>query len=161
MEPLRSAVLTACMMSAAVGMLSMICAGKALARQMRFLLSLLFAVSLAVPLLHLELPADPDAFLQSLTASQEDTLAKASEEMLLTQTRTRLQGVLRDALEGDGMTVDELETDLHMDADGRICISKVTVCCDDFAGANARLSALLGEEVEICVTQILTENGSP
>ena len=28
------------MMSAAVGMLSMICAGKALARQMRFLLSL-------------------------------------------------------------------------------------------------------------------------
>ena len=47
METLKLSVKTLCLLSAAVSVLSLLIRGKALAGQLRFLLSLLFAVGMA------------------------------------------------------------------------------------------------------------------
>ena len=161
MERIHSAVLTVCMMSAAVGLVSLICRGKALARQIRFLFSLLFVVGLAAPFAG----ADPTEFLDLLSTQgsgvQEEFLTETAKETLLHETKAKLQQILTETLAQHGIHCDVLEADVHIGEDGRIHISKVTAECDDFAGANALLSDLLGEEAEICVTQVLTDEGSP
>ena len=55
---MTNAVRIVCFVSTAAGMLSLLSPGKALARQMRFLLSLLMALSLAIPLTEITLPDD-------------------------------------------------------------------------------------------------------
>lgn len=161
METLRSAVLYACMLSAAVGMLSLICPGKSMVRQMRFLISLLFAVSLAVPIARFELPPELDVLAQEELTAQTHVLDERVRESLLVETKQRTEQVLAEALASQGISCEELCAEVHIDADGRIYISKVTAQCDAFAQANAVLSDLLGEEVEISVTQILQAPSAP
>lgn len=158
-ETLKQTVTAACMLSAAVGMLSLICPGKRLERQMHLLISLLLAVSLAVPLLRLDLTELTDVTVQELFAQQTRQMEEQANALLLAETQAQTEQVLTDVLAGHGITCDRIEAQLHTDADGRICLNKVTVECDDFAGANALLADLLGEEAEICVTQVLTEGG--
>lgn len=155
-DTIRSAAAAACMVSAGAGLLSLLTPGKALARQMRFLLSLLLAVSLAVPLLHMELPADLETLLQVETEERAAQLEAELREELEAQTAARLRSVLMQKLSDAGISCTELEVTLHSDADGCIHISRVTAVCDDFAGANRLLRTLLGEEGEIVVTEIVS-----
>lgn len=148
---MTSAVRILCFVSTAAGMLSLLSPGKALARQMRFLISLLMALSLAVPLLHMELPADLETLVQ--TDAQE-----AAEELyrrLETETAERLRAALMQQLAEAGIGCTELTVTVHRDAENCIHISSVRAVCDDFAGASRLLHALTGGEGEIVVTEIL------
>lgn len=155
METLRSAVLCACMLSAAVGMLSMICPGRKLERQMRFLISLLFAVSLAVPIARFELPPELSVLAQEELTAQTQAMDERVRTALIEQTQARAEQALIDALQQRGITCEKLHVSVHFDENNCIYISKVTAQCEDFAGANKALADLLGEEVEVSVTQIL------
>ncbi len=150
---MTEAVRIACFVSAAAGMLSLLLPGKSLARQMKFLLSLMMALSLSVPLLHTELPADLETLTQMQTQAQEEQLYAE----IAAETERKLEAVLREKLEEAGITVTELEVTVHRDAANCIHFSRVSTVCDDFAGANRLLRELTGEEGEIVVTEILGE----
>ncbi len=153
MESLKLSVKALCLLSAAVSVLSLMIKGKALAGQLRFLLSLLFAVGMASAFLQIELPAD-------LEATARDALTfhtQAAEETILHETAEKTAAILRQELENAGISCTELSVDVHRDEDGRISITKVCAECDDLAAANKLLADLLGEEVECSAAQILTE----
>lgn len=156
-EEIREAVLAACMVSAGAGLLSMLSYGKAAARQMKFLLSLLLAVSLAVPLLHMELPGDLETLVRTQAQEQAEALEEQIYEALTKETEARVRQVLLGKLEESGIVCTELTVTVHRDAEGCIHISRVTAVCDDLARANALLPGLVGEEAEIVVTQIIDE----
>lgn len=152
MEAFRAAMLAACMMSCAAGLIRLVTPEKTLARQIRFLLSMLFALGLAVPLLHARLPA---GFGTEEMTFFTETMQEKLHEQLLAETKTRLESVLREALRARGITCETVEVTLHIDENGCIHISKAQVTCDDFAAANAVLPDLLGGEGDYEVTQIL------
>ena len=104
---MTEAVRIACFVSAAAGMLSLLLPGKSLARQMKFLLSLMMALSLSVPLLHTELPADLETLTQMQTQAQEEQLYAE----IAAETERKLEAVLREKLEEAGITVTELAYD--------------------------------------------------
>ena len=150
-EGIRNAVLAACMVSAGAGLLSLLSYGRTLARQMKFLLSMMLAMSLAVPLLGMEFPEIP-------TFSEMESIdAERILEQLMQETAERLRAVLLEKLREAGITCTELEIGLHRDEENCIHISKVAAVCDDFSGANRLLRELAGEEAEITVTEILGE----
>ena len=156
-ESIHAAVLAACMVSAGAGLLSLLSYGKTLARQMKFLLSLLFAVSLAVPLLHMELPEDLQTLVQVTAQEQAEALEEQLFESIAQETEQRVQSLLREKLAAECVTCTELTVTVHRDAENCIHISRVTAVCDDLARANALLPELVGEEAEIVVTQIIGE----
>lgn len=155
MESLKNAVVSACMLSCAVSLFSLAAPGKALAGQMKFLVSLLFAVSLAVPLLHFELPSDLETLASDALSMQTQETESRVRESMIEETQDCTAQALRQALANAGIHCSELDVQVHIDENDCIHISKVTVTCDDFAGANALLSDLLGGEGEIVVTQII------
>ena len=155
-DSVRSAVLAACMVSAGAGLLSLLSPGKALARQMKFLLSLLLAVSLAVPVLHMELPGDLETLLRIESEERTVELEAQLWTEMEAQTSAKLRSALLEQLAGNGIHCTELDVTLHRDAENCIHISKVTAVCDNFAAANRLLRELLGEEGEIVVTEIIS-----
>jgi hypothetical protein len=154
-DAIHSAVLAACMVSAGAGLLSLLSCGKTLARQMKFLLSLLFAVSLAVPLLHMELPDDLETLVRVTAQEQAEALEERIYEELVQETEQRVRSVLLEKLAAAGITCTELTVTVHRDAENCIHISKVTAVCDAMERANALLPELVGKEAEIVVTQII------
>ena len=161
MESLKNAAVAMCMLSCAVSLVSLAAPAHALARQMKFLVSLLFAACLAVPLLHMELPSDPETLSGGSFSSQTQETENRVRESILRETQDYTAQALRQALANAGITCSELDVQVHIDESDCIHISKVTATCDDFAGANALLSDLLGGEGEIVVTQILRETQRP
>ena len=125
------------------------------------ILALLFAACLAVPLLHMELPSDPETLSGGSFSSQTQETENRVRESILRETQDYTAQALRQALANAGITCSELDVQVHIDESDCIHISKVTATCDDFAGANALLSDLLGGEGEIVVTQILRETQRP
>lgn len=150
-EGIRNAVLAACMVSAGAGILSLLSYGRTLVRQMKFLLSMMLAISLAVPLLGMEFPEIP-AFSDVESIHAQEILEQITQE-----TAERLRGVLIEKLQEAGITCTEMEIDLHRDEENCIHISRVTAVCDDFAGSIRLLQELAGEGAEITVTEILGE----
>lgn len=153
MESLKLSVKALCLLSTAVSVLSLMVKGKALAGQLRFLLSLLFAVGMASAFVQIEVPAD-------LEAAARDALTfhtRAAEETILHETAEKTAAILRQKLQEAGVNCTELSVDVHRDEDGCISITKVYAACDDLAAANTVLADLLGEEVECSAAQILTE----
>ena len=140
-----------CFVSTAAGMLSLLSPGKALARQIRFLLSLLMALSLAVPLTEITLPSDLETLVQTDAQETEERLYAQIEA----ETAQKLQAVLMQKLAEAGIACTELTVSVHRDDADCIHISNVTAVCDDFAGANRILHELTGGEGEIVVTEIL------
>ncbi len=155
MENIKSAVLAACMVSAGVGMLSALSPGGALGRQMKWIVSLLFAVCLAVPLHNTELPT-LDLLAEQEINAQNELAEEQLREQIMAETRKKLEYALKQALSEQGIRCDSLSAELHIDETGCIHISKVTAVCSDFAGANALLADLLGKEAEIVVTEVLS-----
>ena len=150
---MTDAVRIVCFVSAAAGMLSLLSPGKTLARQMRFLLSLVMALSIAVPLMDLTLPCDLETLVQADAQEAEEQLYAQIEA----ETAQRLQSALTEKLAEAGIGCTEIAVAVHRDAENCIHISSVTAVCDDLAGANRILRELTGGEGEVVVTEILGE----
>ena len=155
MEGLRSAVLGACMLSTAVGIVTMLRPKGTMTRQIRFLLSVLFVLSLAVPLLHLELPDTLDVIETAPARAAEETADAALRQTVLTEARQRTAAALVALLEGAGIRCDRLEADVYIGADDRIYCSEVRAECADMAAACRLLREALGEEVTLYVTEVI------
>ena len=156
MEQLRASVLGACMLSAAVGMVSILQPGKRLDRQIRFLISLLFVISLASPFLRMDEPGLPELPAVQGDSAQTAALENTFEEQLLAETKRLGETALRERLAAAGIGCTALEAQVHIDGDGRIYFSEVTAECDQLAAACAVLQEALGEEVSIHVTEVLS-----
>ncbi|MDE5565320.1 MAG: hypothetical protein K2I93_09200 [Oscillospiraceae bacterium] len=156
MEYLRSSVLGACLFSAVVGICTLIRPSRALERQVRLLLSLLFVISLAAPLTQMELPESLEALCEQHTQAHAVDVDKAFTTQLLTETQQQTEAVPRERFTQAGITCTELSVTLYIDENDCIHCKEVHAVCDDFAGGCALLEELLGEEVTICVTEILS-----
>ena len=148
---MTNAVRIVCFVSTAAGMLSLLSPGKALARQMRFLLSLLMALSLAIPLTEITLPDDLETLVQTDARETQERLYEEIEA----ETARKLRAVLMQKLAEEGISCTSLEVSVHRDDADCIHISRVAAVCDDFADANRILHELTGGEGEIVVTEIL------
>ncbi|MDE6729509.1 MAG: hypothetical protein K2J71_01875 [Oscillospiraceae bacterium] len=146
LESLKSAVISVCMLSIAVAICTLILPDTTLTKQVRFLISLLFIISLAVPLADLEFPVS----MQEIQQEQSQETAQAVTELYL-------KNALLALLEQEQIVCEELEVTVHIDESGSISIREVEVnaLCDDFQKACRVLEQALGEEAEIHVTQIL------
>lgn len=153
MEQLRASVTGVCMLSAAVGICTLILPGKALERQVRFLLSVLFLISIAVPLTQMELP-DVSAAAVPQTQAQEYA---ALDDAVLRETQTRTEAALRERLTAADIRCEALSAALYMGEDRCIYCSEVQAVCSDPDRAAAILREALGEEVSIRVAEAVEE----
>lgn len=141
---LKTAVISVCMLSIAVAVCTLVTPNTALAKQVRFLISLLFIISFAVPLTDLEFPV-----------SMSEVQQKQSQETVQAVTQKYTENALRLLLEQEQVSCSELHVTVHINEDQSISIREVTAVCDDFQKACYVLEQALGEEAEIRVTQIL------
>lgn len=146
LESLRIAVISVCMLSIAVSVCTLILPDTALAKQVRFLISLLLIISLAVPLTDLEFPV-----------SLQEIQQERSQETALAVTETCLEDALIALLEENQIICEKLHVSVHIDETHCISIREVSVQVQysDFEKACLVLEQALGEEAEIHVTQIL------
>lgn len=156
MEQMRASVLSACMLSAAVGICSLIRPGKALERQIRFLISVLFVISLAAPLMQITVPPDLGIMAEERSQAYEAALTAELEEAILAETKLQTERALIAQLTGAGITCTKLEASLYIDEEGCIYCTDIRAECNDFAGACAVLEAVMGEGVNIVVTEVLS-----
>ncbi|MDE5769487.1 MAG: hypothetical protein K2H29_01115 [Oscillospiraceae bacterium] len=144
LESLKTAVISVCMLSIAVAVCTLILPDTALAKQVRFLISLLLIISLAVPLADLDFPV-----------SMQEIQQERSQETAQAVTESCLESALLALLEQEQIVCEELHVTVHIDEMNRISIREVNVLCNDFQKACRVLEQALGEEAEIHVTQIL------
>jgi len=144
MEQLHSAVLSICLLSICTAVCTLFCPESSLTKQVRFLISLLFIIGLAVPLTNLEFP-------ESLIQIQEQN----SQETALAVTKKSAEQALLFLLSEEQIHCSDLQVDVHIDGNQRIMISDVSVVCDDYQNACRVLREALGEETELHVTEIL------
>lgn len=143
-ESLKASVISVCLLSISVAVCTLICPDAVLAKQVRFLISLLFIISLAVPLTNLEFPV-------SMTEIQQER----SQESVTAVTQKYAEEALYLLLTQEGISCSELHVTVHIDENQSISISEVNAVCDDFQKACRVLEQALGEEAEIHVTEIL------
>ncbi len=156
MEQMKTAVLSACMLSAAVGIISLIRPGKALERQIRFLVSILFVICLAAPVMQIEFPSDLGVFAEEQAQQHEEMLTAGMEEQLLKEVTHCTEQALIEKLASEGISCTKMKATLYIDEEECIYCSDIEAECDDFAGACAVLEEVLGEEVNIRVTEVLS-----
>lgn len=144
LESLKTSIIAVCMLSIAVAVCTLVCPNAVLAKQVKFLISLLFIISLAVPLTNLEFPVD------LLEIQQE-----RSQESAQAVTQKYAEEALYLLLTQEEISCSELQVTVHIDENQSISISEVNAVCDDFQKACRVLEQALGEEVEIHVTEIL------
>ena len=144
LETLKNSVLSVCLLSIAVSVCLLICPDTALQKQVRFLISLLFIISLILPFRNI-------SFLDSLEAIQQERSDTAMQEI----TEQSVENALKSVLAQNGITCSETDVSVHIDENHCISITDVSVTCDDFQNTVHLLKEILGEEVGIHVTEIL------
>lgn len=153
---MKASILSACMLSAAVGICSLLRPGKMLERQIRLLLSVLFVISLASPLMQIEVPPELTVLAEERLRQREATLRSEMDARVLAEAKPRVEQALTELLAAEGITCTKMEAELYIDEEGCIYCSDIRTECSDFAGACAVLRAAAGEGVNICVTEILS-----
>lgn len=153
---MKASILSACMLSAAVGIVSLLRPGKTLERQIRLLLSVLFVISLAAPLAQIEVPPELPVLAEEQLRQREAELTAEMNERVLAETKPRVEQALKDLLGAEGITCTKMEAELYIDGEGCIYCSDIRAECSDFAKACAILTEAAGEGVNICVTEILS-----
>ena len=143
-ENLKSAVLSVCMISICVAVCTLICPDTVLTKQVRFLISLLFIISLAVPLTDIEFP-------ESLVQIQE----QKAQESAVSVTKECAERALLLLLSQADISCTELHVTVHIDEHQRISITEVSAVCDDYQNTCRILHEAVGEGAELHVTQIL------
>lgn len=147
MEQMKAGILSVCMLSTAVGIVSLLKPDHTLGRQLRFLLSLLLVIGIAVPLLQIRLP--DGVLTESSLAVQRESHQAEFDDSILQETQSRVDSALQERLAAAGISCSELRTVLHRREDGCIYCSEVHAACSDPDSAAAVLRDALGEEVEI------------
>ena len=141
---LQSSVLAVCMLSIAISICLLICPDTALQKQVRFLISLLFVISLILPFRNLNFPDS----LEAIQIEQADYSAQQAAEHAV-------KDALVSVLTQNGISCSEPEVILHIDENHCISITDVSLTCDDEQNAVTVLQQILGEEVSIHVSQTL------
>ncbi|MDE5737823.1 MAG: hypothetical protein K2H93_05595 [Oscillospiraceae bacterium] len=144
LENLKISVISVCMLSIAIAVCTLVCSNAVLAKQVRFLIALLFIISLAVPLTNLKFPV-------SMIEIQQER----SQESAKAVTQKYVEEALYLLLTQEQISCSELQVTVHIDENQSISISEVNAVCDDFQKACRVLEQALGEEVEIHVTEVL------
>lgn len=157
MEELRTVITAACMLSIAIGLCNMLRPSRQFEQQIRFLISLLFAVCLAGPLLRMDLTLAPPEADMVRTAIQAEQITDTAQELILTETAEKTEAALCARLAENGITCPELKAEIHIDDKQRIYISEISAVCSDTVRAGAILRSDLGEEVTLHVAQLDTE----
>lgn len=155
MEQLKSVLTAACMLSLAIGLCNVIKPSRIFEKQVRFLISLLFVIGLASPLLQIDWQSSPLALAEDLQASQAEKLTQELQTQLLEETAVRTENALLEVLAADGVSCSELDVSVHIDDAQCIYISEVSVVCSDAEKANNILQASFGEEVTVHVTEMV------
>ena len=156
MEQLRTTVLSACFLSTAVGICSLVRPGGRLTGQIRFLFALLFVVSLVSPLAGLDLTQVPAEYTAAIQAQDRAGELGAAADAALVRTASEQAAQAVAALLGEaGITCAQAEAGIHIDEDGCISLTEVRVSCSDCALAGRILRETLGEGVELDVTQLM------
>ncbi len=154
MEHIRESILSACMLSASVGILSLIYPA-VLDRQIKFLMSMLFLVSMITPFIGMEFPTESAIVTAEQIQQGTIRLSDKVQESILQESQKRICEAVTEKLNSAGITCQSVEVELHMNDENCIYCSEVTVECDNFADACRILNALFGEEVKICVTETI------
>ncbi len=144
LETLKSSVLTVCLLSIAVSVCLFLCPEHALRRQTRFLVSLLFLLSL--------LPALPSPDFSGIPESVQQSQADQTAMILTEQS---VKQTLISILEKKGILCKEISVSLHMDENRCISITDVSVTCDNFQQTLRTLREVLGEGVKLHVSETL------
>lgn len=153
MEQIRELVGGVCMLSLAVGLCSLMGIGKALERQIRFILSLLFLLALILPFKELDIRELGDL---SLFAEQEVHAGELTEELnrqMAEETRKQICSSVGQLLTDAGFSWEKVDASVHIDETGCIYISEVHVLCRDARGAEELLQPIFGEEAKIYVEE--------
>ena len=154
MEHFRESILSVCMLSASIGILSLIYPS-ALDRQIKFLMSMLFLVSMITPFVGMEFPTESAIVTAEQIEQGKIRLSDKLQETVLKESEKRICEAVKEKLNSAGIRCDRVEVELHMNDENCIYCSEVKAECDNFADACRILNALFGEEVEICVTQTI------
>lgn len=155
MEHLRTVILGACMLSIAVALCNMIRPSRLFERQVRFLISLLFVISLAAPFLQMDYQAALDLMAQAADPPETAALEETMEAQLLEETALCSEAAVRALLEQEGIACTETDVKVHIDESDSIYISEVSVMCDNLQRASEILRENLGEEVILHVSQVV------
>lgn len=157
MEQLRTIITAACMLSIAVGLCNILKPSKLFERQVRFLISLLFALCLAAPLLRIDWHAAPSELAAVQMEVRADQLRQDAQQLVLEETAARTENALCGILRNNGIVCPNLDAEIHIDDEQRIYISEVSAVCSDPAQAADLLRTNLGEEVTLHVTELAGE----
>ncbi len=144
LDSFRSSVLSVCLLSTAVSVCLMICPDNALKKQVKFLLSLLFVISLAMPFRDFRIPSAPGV-------SQQEQ----ADRTVLHLTEQTVRETLETLLAEKQIFCREIQVNLHIDSAGCISITDIRVCCDQPQEAEQLLHEVLGEGVAVDVSQNL------
>ncbi len=144
MTELKTAVVGVCLLSVAVSVCLLICPDSSLRKQVKFLISLVCIISLISPFRHLQISSN----LESLQLERSSSSVQAFTEAAAEQ-------ALNNALKQSGLSCDRLEASVHVSEDNCISITDVSLTCDDPQTAVMLLKDLLGEEVQLHVSQTL------
>jgi hypothetical protein len=153
MNQLRTIFITACMLSIAIGICNMLRPARRFERQVRFLVSLLFAIGLGAPLLRMDLRIPPTALASAQVNAQTDRLAQDAQEILLEETKRCTQAAIEKLLAENGISCTQLAVQIHIDDEQCISISEVSAVCSDVQRARTILQTHCGKEVLLNVSQ--------
>ncbi len=154
MEQLRTIITTACLLSIAVGLCSLLRPGRQFDKQLRFLISLLFVIGIAAPFLQIDWRMPPSAFAQIRQSEQTQMLAEETEQLILEETARKTESTLHAFLTENGIACSDLHVSIHIDETKRISISEVSTECSDRQRAYELLRTQLGEEVTLHVSEM-------
>lgn len=150
MEVIGQTAACACAMGITLTIAEHIVPSEVFQKQLRLLFSMIFLLGLLLSL-GSRLSSLPDAVraAQTAAAPTEEIFAQMVED----ETATQLCLALRQELEQNGISVQEITADAHISADGRITISAVRLSCTEQQRAEQLLVPLLGESVPIEFTE--------
>lgn len=157
MEQLKSILTTACMLSLTIGLCNVLKPGLIFDKQLRFLISLLFVLGLASPILSLKNEGFHIAIPENAGQERTQALAEEMQESILYQTGKQTEAALYKLLREKGIVCSELQVRVHIDEGQCIYISEVSAVCDQTEYTCEILRASLGEEVMLHVSEIGTE----
>ncbi len=154
MEHCKAIIIAACMLSLTVGLCNALKPGLIFEKQIRFLISVIFVLGLASPILRLRQDGICMTFSQNVNRLQTQELTEKVYESILETTTVQTESALHDLLSKNGIICTQLTVHVHIDEGQRIYISEVSAECDQPEATCEILRASLGEEVILHVSKM-------
>ncbi len=155
MEQLKTLITMSCMLSITVGICNILKPSALFERQIRFLISMLFVIGLAAPLVNIEWKLTPITSRENTVNAQTASLTQQAQDLILSQTAAHTETALEELFNLNGIKCSELQVTAHIDEGQCIYISEVSTVCSDSQRACEILRTNLGEEVILRVTEMV------